>query len=214
MPQTNSVDKIVLNYMAAVCKEAFLYQWESGVPVMVQPKKLTVSQSIFKGYTCPEGCGACCPRFSLVYLPSEEQPYPLKPCYAKIDGRPILLFEDPQDYHKNHHCRHLDRSNGRCGIHGKHPFSCDFELIRVHMSTDTVRIGVQQYGRAWQMLRVVDQERGALCEITPPTEETKADTLRKLTRLKQWADHLRIETHLPQILEWVESGPHKEALRC
>jgi hypothetical protein len=210
MPHTDTMDKVVFSYLAAVCAKDFSYECD-GKMTMVRRKPLQVSPTIFRGYTCPPRCGACCQRFSLVYLPDEFHPYPLKAREVRVDGRPVTLFEDPQRDHQRRYCRNLDKT-GRCGIHGQHPFSCDFELIRIHMSNDSVRMGLQLYGRAWAMKRV-DGDRGALCEITDATKETMLDSGRKLRRLHDWACHLGVTTHLKEIIEWVESGPHKEALR-
>lgn len=207
----NSLDKIVFSYLGAVASRSFVYEC-NGKAKMVRAKPLSVSPTIFRGYTCPPACGACCQRFSLVYLPSEPHPYPLKRFTARFDGRPVELFHDPQDDHQNRYCRNLKLDDGRCVIHGKHPFTCDFELIRVHMSHDKVRMGLQLYGRAWAMMRI-DGERGAQCEILPASPHHLRETSRKLKRLYQWASHMGVETHLPRIIQWVDTGPHKEPLR-
>lgn len=123
-----------------------------------------------------------------------------------------LIYSDMQQ-HNDHHCRNLNYENGRCKIYEVRPFSCDFELLRFAISIGerANQLTTRLYGRGWQFLRVDDQ-RGALCELTSPTEETKLDAVRKLKRLQEWSNHLGIKTKLDTIIKWVESGPHKEAL--
>lgn len=79
------------------------------------------------------------------------------------------------------------------------------ELLR--LGGKPLRIGPSLL-RGWNMLRV-DGERGAWCEITPPTADTIADVRRKFVRLEQWAKHFGIETRIPVIIEWLDSSDHK-----
>ena len=99
-------------------------------------------------------------------------------------------------------------------VHGRHPFSCDFELIRFMEFADGPRAVLIQnlYGRGHAMLRI-GGERGALCEMTSPDDSTKADVVRKLRRLEEWSAHFGIVTKLSAIVEWVATGPHDDPLR-
>src|SRR5688572_14476998 len=123
MPKIDSVDKIVTSYFSCVAAEPFTYKGKT-----YSPKPLRVSPLLFRGYTCPAGCGACCTRFSLDYLPEpvEKHPYVLAKRMVEFDGRHIEIWSDGQDDHQDHHCRNLRKNDGRCQIHGTHPFSCDF----------------------------------------------------------------------------------------
>lgn len=214
MPMVDSVDKIVSIYMACVTAEEFDYKGKS-----YYPNPLQVSPLIFRGFTCPPGCGGCCPRFSLDYLPYEALPkgLDLVPRSIVVNGYEVKLLSDLQDDHRNHHCRNLNMDDGRCGIHGRQPFSCDFELIRFieYARTDKrlPRAVVTQklFGRGWAMLRV-DEERGALCTMTKADYRTKKEVLRKLRRLQEWSAHFHIRTKLPEVMEWVSTGPHKQPL--
>jgi Fe-S-cluster containining protein len=210
----DSMDKVVTVYMACITAEPFEYQGKT-----YEPKPLQVSPLIFRGFTCPARCGGCCPRFSLDYLPHETLPdgADLAERSVTINGREVRLLSDMQTDHDNHHCRNLNMENGRCGIHGRQPFSCDFELIRFieHAKTPQsearARLSQQLYGRGWAMLRV-DGKRGALCEMTDADGHTKAEVLRKLRRLQEWSRHFGIRTKLAKIIEWAETGPHDEPL--
>lgn len=202
MAHTDSIDKIVSSYFAAITRKSFCYKGKN-----YEPKDLIVSPLLFRGFTCPENCGGCCPRFSLDYLPDETQPYGLEERIVEFDGKQIPIYSDEQTDHQDHHCRNLRRDDGRCGIHGKQPFSCDFELIRcIHFDDKTV-LTQKLFGRGWAFLRT-DGERGARCEMTPVSKETVAEVIRKLKRLKQWAEHFKLIHCLDTVIEWAELGPH------
>jgi hypothetical protein len=81
----------------------------------------------------------------------------------------------------------------------------------VHICAEQNRLSQQLYGRGWQFLRV-DGERGALCEMLPATHLYRDDAVRRLRRLAEWAKHCGIQTHLPQIIFWVATGPHTTPL--
>lgn len=175
--------------------------------VKVGGKPLRLSPLLLRGYTCPANCGGCCPVFSLDYLPSEDKPEGVIP--RDVDG--ILIYSDLQKGNKGNHCKNLDHSNGRCKIHGRQPFSCDFELVRFSLfSSDdhANHVAVRLFGRGWNMLRV-DGERGALCEITEITPETIADVARKFRRLEEWAIDFHVPTRICAILDWIENSDHK-----
>jgi Fe-S-cluster containining protein len=206
MPYADSVDKIVIVYLASVCSEPFRYKG-----VLYKPKPLTVSPLIFRGFTCPQRCGGCCPRFTLDYLPSEAAPYELEEREIDINGRVVSIRSDTQKLNRDHRCRNLDKQTGRCLIYGRHPFSCDFELIRFISHKDQAYITQKLFARGWAMKRV-DGGRGALCEMLPADSSTVAEVIRKLERLKQWAVHFGIETHLDEIMAWVKDGPWDQPL--
>lgn len=119
------------------------------------------------------------------------------------------MFEDPQDDSESIHCRHLNLEDGRCGIHGVHPFSCDFELIRFTHHLDRVYVGTRFYGRSWNMLRI-DGSRGALCTLTPTADVESV--VRRLKRLKKWAEYFEIESCVDKIISYAETGPHSKEL--
>lgn len=203
----NSLDKIVYSYLSAVAKTPFKYGQK-----FVFPKPLQVSPQIFRGFICPEHCGGCCPRFSLEYLPTERRPETEK-YTVEINDKPVVLYHDAQAERQDHHCVYVDKITGRCAIYEVRPFHCDFELIRVFAGKKNNRLTQQMFGRGWQFLRV-DYVRGALCSMLPCTEHTISEVVRKLKRLKEWSDYFGLETWLPEILEWVVTGPHSKPLVC
>lgn len=207
VPLADSVDKIVTIYFGSLCAEAFTYKG-----TVFNPAPLVVSPLLLRGFTCPEQCGGCCPRFSLDYLPSERCPPGLSARTIRIDDREVRIYSDLQDDHRRHFCRHLKPDDGRCRIYRMRPFSCDFELIRfVRRDTGTV-LTQKLFGRGWAMVRV-DGGRGARCEMLPPSPDATAEVMRKLNRLEQWAEHFGVRVHTHTILAWIQDGPHNEPLR-
>lgn len=195
--KADSVDKVVMAYFAAVTARPFTYK---GVRYPVP--RLTVSTGVVRGYTCPAGCGGCCPRFTLDYLPSEPQPYPMGERAVEFDGRTVRIVSDTQDEHRNARCRNL-LSDGRCAVHGRQPFTCDFELIRVmHSSPGVAHITQRLFSRGALMNRT-DGGKGAKCTIYPADPATVDDTVRRLRRLVDWADHFGIPTRVPQVVAWI-----------
>lgn len=198
----DSVDKIVTCYFAVLARRPFVYKGR-----VFKPKPVRVSPALLRGYTCPVGCGGCCPRFSLDYLPDEEHPSGVLPRAIAFDGRAVLVYSDLQVDHNEHHCRNLRKVDGRCGIYPVRPFSCDFELIRTLLASSTDRpntLTQKLFGRGWAMLRV-DDERGALCEMTPADHASVDDVVRKLQRFQQWADHFGVDTWVPDLINRLEN---------
>jgi Fe-S-cluster containining protein len=202
MVQTNTLDKVV-GYMAMVCAEPFTFDGESYVP-----KRLRVSPDLVRGYTCPVNCGACCMKFSLDYIPAERVPdqLQLRVRTVEANGKLKAVFSDLQTSNNDRSCKHLDKRDGRCNIHGDHPFSCDFELLRFHTYTDDEnanQFSTRLFGRKWAMLRI-DGDRGALCEITEIDESTVKDTVRKLRRLATWCEYFGVVHKVHDIIEWAQ----------
>lgn len=204
MPRRDSVDKIVQSYFAAVAAEPFEYKGERYEVV-----KLTVSPLLLRGFTCPPGCGGCCPVFTLDYLPTEPAPYELERRYVEFNGARISLMSRTQEGRTEHHCSNLNMADGRCNVHGRQPFSCDFELIRFlhYAEAGEARMLTRLFGRGHAFLRVDQVSRGALCTITPRTDETAADVVRKLRRLAEWCDHFNLKHRVGSIIEWALGNP-------
>tara|TARA_R110000744_G_scaffold29871_6_gene71003 strand:+ start:5124 stop:5846 length:723 start_codon:yes stop_codon:yes gene_type:complete len=219
MNKRDTIDKVVDSYFAAVAIEPFEYKGKAYTP-----HDLVVSPDICRGYTCPPNCGACCPRFTLDYLPSHAAAKAgeldhLEPRTVRFDGRDVKLLTDWQHDNDDFYCRHLIKENGRCGLYreskdegapGLQPFSCDFELLRFLISKDPAkrpsRLTSKLYGRSWQMKRV-DGIRGTLCEMTPPDPKRIADVIRNLTSLKEWCEHFGVVHCVDRIVNWLELGP-------
>ena len=207
MPSRDSVDKVISVYLASVCAERFSYK---GIEYF--PKTIVVSPKLFRGFTCPNKCGGCCPKFTLDYLPQEKSATNLLLRNIVVSDAEFELYSDLQMDNKDRHCRFLGKKTGRCDIYLERPFSCDFELIRFISYQDKVILTQKLYGRGWAMRRV-DGRVGALCTMLPATAYTVKEVRRKLVRLREWANHFGVKTRLDDVIAWVESGPHPHPLR-
>src|SRR6188768_1603868 len=83
----DSIKKIVVQYFSAVTLTPFEYDGQH-----YEPKELRVSQEIFfRHMNCLAKCGACCPRFSLDYLPIEVERMPDGPAKTILEVRQVLF---------------------------------------------------------------------------------------------------------------------------
>ena len=200
MPFFDTIDKIVTSYFVVMATESFVYHDK-----IYQPRPLLVSSLLFRNLGCPAGCGACCKRYSLDYLPDEPRPEGMKPRTIHFNNKEITVYSDLQTDNTSIFCRHLDQSNGRCGIHEIHPFPCDFEIIRAFVYQDSEsphRLSTQKPGRSWNLMRI-DGERGSKCEIHEGFDQAKTDVTRKLKRLKSWCDHFELKNRTEDVLKWI-----------
>lgn len=201
----DSIDKIA-HYFEMVTTAPFSYKGK-----IHYPKPLQVSPRITRGLLCPEKCGGCCPRFSLDYISNERHPLSARPRQIVINDTQKTIMSDLQLNNTTAHCRYLNMMTGRCSIHGKHPFTCDFELIRFAKYASLKspnKVTTRLYGRGRQLLRI-DNKRGALCKITPPTDRSREDTIRKFKRLEYWADEFGMSTKIKEIIYWLETRSKK-----
>lgn len=208
--RTDSVDKIITTYFACFTDREFTYR---GVTYL--PRTLVASPHLARGYTCPPICGGCCQRFSLDYLPSEPRPEGLRERNVDFDTRKVPIFSDLQTDHDSRWCRHLSTTDGRCSIHGVHPFSCDFELIRLRVFTDprqVNRIAVQLYGRGHAFQRI-DGGKGARCETVPMTPASQQESARKVRRLAAWMRHFGLApTRALELVQILEGKPLRSSV--
>jgi hypothetical protein len=187
----DSIDKI-LKYFRGVASSEF--EWEG---TMYSPIPLIVDPALLRPISC-NMCGACCLVFSLDYLPSEFLPpseYTIN--WRKRNDRDIVTLEVPPI---NNKCGFL--VDGKCSIHGKHPFSCDFELIRFIECGDHMKITQAFYGRGWNMTRS-DGRKGALCKKGFRSRESIDDVVRKLMRLELWCDYFGIPNKCAAIIQHI-----------
>lgn len=211
--RVSTIYKIASCYFKAFALENFTIDGE----VIEVPSEVVISPLLWRGYTCPAMCGGCCFKFSLLWMPSEAQPHSTighfaTPTYYTFNGKKKEFYEDDQNDNDQKMCKHLKKEDGRCGIHGKHPFACDFELIKIlHKKNDKTWIGQRLFGRGWSY-KAVDGIKGAKCTITPVDNESINDVLRKLNRLKQWMDYCGIENTLAQVIAHGQSSDRNTAL--
>lgn len=198
----DSIEKIITTYFACITKKEFIFKGRTYFP-----KPLRVSSMLWRGYTCPVNCGGCCFRVTLDYLPKrkEKHPYQLTKRMIRISDKEYPIWSDLQDDHDSKWCRHRQPEDGRCAIHldGK-PFAADFELIRFLKNDEPYKpnqLTQKLFGRGWSYERV-DGEFGALCAMLPITKERIEDTVRRLRRLKVWAEYFEIDHCLDEIIAY------------
>jgi Fe-S-cluster containining protein len=229
MNSRESIVKIVTQYFAPMTKVPFEFRGK-----IYEPKTLRVSPMIFKRRMgCPPMCGGCCAKLSVEYITHEVGPrHPEmqqkfitaeggKPHFesrqVEINGVSMPIVSDLQKQNKDHFCHYLNQEDGRCTIHGRHPFSCDFELLRFSIMSRPDRanqLNHRPFGRGWAML-TVDGTRGAKCtweDTDRISIDEQHDIVRKLERLKQWMEYWRLEHKVDRVIDWVASGPHKEPI--
>lgn len=208
MAQNDSLDKVIPTYFGAFNTAPFEYGGK-----VYEPRPLRVSPLLARGLGCPPGCAGCCPRFSLDWLPFEDMPRDDIPKRTVMVNKKLYIVHS--DMQKpGWHCKNVIHTegtamNGRCGIHGKQPFSCDFEIIRLKhfnaLGGDPNQILTAPFGRAWAMLRV-DGERGALCEVTEETRLNAFEAARKLRRLAGWMEYFEVPHKVGAVVEYLENG--------
>lgn len=176
-------------------------------------RHITISPLFFRDYSCPSHCGGCCYNFTLVYLEGErwekfKQLYPehVNNFTERTTESGTKVYEDRQIENKNHHCKHLDMSNGRCNIHKSNPFSCEFELMKITNVAGKISLINKLYGRGWQMKRI-DGQVGAMCKMLPFDYEKFLRDLKLLKELHQIALQLNFnDTILPEVIEYLEQN--------
>ena len=198
MKAPDSMDKIVTTHFHSMATVPF--EWKGKV---YAPRPVRVSPYLARGLGCPPMCGACCHNVSLMYLPFEELPYTVAERSITFNGKMFKVFVD--DDQPKEDCKHLSQVDGRCGIHGKQPFACDFEIIRFRRDEDITQMLTGHFGRFW-VLKKVSGERGAACEITPATEQNAAETVRRLKRLADWMWFFNVPHKIEQAIRYLESG--------
>src|SRR5208283_3722747 len=104
---SDSVEKIIDRYFTAVAKKPFEFNGK-----VYGPKPLFVSNQLARGYTCPLNCGACCPVFTLDYLPDvEETPKDVRKRRFKFNDDWVTVLSDLQLDNKSTHCRYVSRED-------------------------------------------------------------------------------------------------------
>lgn len=205
----DSFDRIV-SYFQALANTPFEYREKKYTPY----RGLVVSTNVFRDYTCPSGCGACCMRVSLVFdRPRPSDLPPINFHEFRLNGRHLDFPVDVQaDRQNERFCRHLD-GEGRCGIYEYRPLPCRFELFKfIHnVSRNRAVAMVHLPGRGFKLLRV-DQSRGAKCEITPYNPDLTKTHVDDLRIIAGWMDYFGIGHDCKAVINYLETGPHVSSL--
>lgn len=158
----------------------------------VQKDELILSVNFFRDYSCPSGCGGCCPKFTLDYFKGKrwdlfKKTYPKQ--VHKFEKRKVnksIVYSNFQRNNESKKCEYLNLKNGRCKIHKSNPFSCEFELNKFLVRGEKAYLMNKLFGRGWAMMRV-DGKRGALCEMKPFNFEKYQTDIKLLVELRNIA---------------------------
>lgn len=205
MMNPSSFDRIV-SYFHALARQPFEFSGKQFVPY----KKFVISDKVFRSYSCPQGCGACCMRCSLVW--DEPNEFAKTTEEFTVNGITQIFYADLQKT-GDKYCSYLNREDGRCGVYLKRPLPCRFELFKFvhHKVQSTSRAMVRLPGRAWNLTQI-NGTKGAMCAITPYDEALTKTHIRDLIIIKKWMDAFNIENDCQAVIDWISSGPKEESL--
>lgn len=176
--------------------------------LVLSPVPLIVSPNVFRGYTCPEGCGACCRKYQLEYLPWEAKTEEAEEFELLVNEKKIPLMIDRQATNTKYWCRYLDTTTGRCTVYHQRSFGCAFSLLAFTRYKEPRHnvLTCRKLGRHHLYTRI-DGQRGTMCELLPVNQEAIVQARQTLSRLQVWADHFQLKTWVPEILEWAAREP-------
>lgn len=221
----DSFDKIV-GWVQAVATRDF---WVDG-RLHRAPRSFRIHQSFFRDYVCHPHCGGCCKPYSLVWFRELTENYAALlhhyPDYAArlservvdVNGRPITVVVDdafeehaqrpdadsvyvnPRRAEPGLKCRHLNLSNGLCGIWGSaeqraSPFHCRFELIKLRVESGVGTLSKLLFSRGWNM------SPPARCTMSPITEAQFDGDIAMLGELRIICETLGVKHRVGLILE-------------
>lgn len=207
--------KMICSYFAAVTREEI--RWQRHI---IQPRPLIVSEMIFRGFTCPANCGACCTQVSatadgntLNYLPTDQCSDTVQETVVLNEKEFLILTEDMRPtasllpiLERLYPCKHLTM-DARCGIYQRRSLACDLPLLQVTQRKLHNTLSIRKFGRHHLYTQFDLKTKGAMCELLAITPESTEDTRRRLVRLKEWTDYFQLNTWLPEILEWAMRNP-------
>ena len=217
----DSVEKL-FKQLAVVARVPFEAQGKRYEP----PVKFVISETFWRRYGCHLQCGGCCPAFTLDWTPHEwfafneasgkaNEPYVVQR-EVVVDGNPVPLFTiQPSKQFSQHRwgkdwCGFVELGDGGCTIHEHNPLSCRIELLKfVSRKTKGEQVGYLYkgpFGRAAQMMRVVDGVKDVLCTIDEGFDEPQFTTndIPVLKQMLKWAQYLGIDTHLAEVIPMLD----------
>ena len=154
----DAVGGLIRGYFPAISNEPIQFE---GKIYDVRP--LFVSPLLFDEADCRIGCGACCVRGTLDYLPNKPHPVEATRRFLTVNNKKIEVWSDMQLDHQKHFCRHVigpDKPDmmGACKIwqSSVYPFMCDLNLVKIMEEKGRRRMLSSYYSRTWTMARIDD----------------------------------------------------------
>lgn len=206
----DSVEKI-LNQLALLSPDVVRYQSHSLVSGRFLTERVfdapvdsvLITPSLFRKFTCANGCTGCCQKFTLDYTPHEYQTLVqhqegFSERYVWVNGKEKLVFTNDQN--QNPLCDFLtvERPGGGlgCAQWPAPPLSCISapQLQFVQMRFRSTFVLKKPFGRAWAMTPTPQCE----FEQVDSVEEMELDDiLQILDRFQEWARYFKITTCIP-----------------
>lgn len=210
MNNPDSTDRIV-SYFHALSRVPFSYKGQTYHPY----DRLVVSNKVFRSYSCPSGCGACCMAVSLVWddAPSDLSDR-VEQHWFTIGDTSLPFWQYKQQGSGGRFCDFLNQSDGRCGVYSNRPLPCRFELFKfVHgVSSSTARAMVKLPGRNWALTRI-DGQRGAQCEILPYDRALTETHIRDLRIIAGWMARFNLANDALAVVKYLETSSGVDDLR-
>ena len=179
---------------------------------LVKVDNATISDLFYRKFNCPEGCGGCCPKFSLDYWGQRwddfKMEYPeLVENFEHRIVNGVDVWTDTQADNETRSCKYLNMENGRCGIHTVNPMSCEFEPIKVSHNTKHKKTYVikKLFGRGWALTKI-DGTKGAMCTMGEQSYENVPRDIHLFKELREIAgkDNVEAVRKIDQIIDELE----------
>lgn len=197
----NSLDKII-DYLRVLTIESFTYnRYQYNLP-----KELKLSPTFFRDYRCPEGCGWCCPRFTLDYFQCDISEFTnryshyssfLEEIKIKVNGVAKRYWSITQKDRRENTCRFLTHPGRRCSIHEANPVSCQVEPIKFIVHNGIGYIQKKPFSRGW----VIRNGSKAKCIFSQPSLSAIDNDIGILSHLDDVANNFGITTYLPNVIQ-------------
>jgi len=168
--------------------------------LMNPTRRIKLSPKFWRIVLCPQGCGACCPAFTLDWIQPEflQLPRSIKSMTKErevvVNHVPFKIFTISN--RPGSPCRFLNTEK-RCEIYPFRPLSCRLEplkFIRIHGTTYIFK----------SPFRRLKNTKCIFLEAYSRLERLK--DLENLKSLKGWADYFKIKTALPEIISRLSSA--------
>jgi len=197
----------ILSYFHALAAEEFEHDGHIYKPY----DALVITDAVFRSYTCPDTCGACCMKCSLLW-DTDTNLDNVKYAPQTINNITVPFWVDVQNDNnrKDGKCKYLDET-ARCKIYPLRPLPCRFELFKfIHYVTkNKVYARVALPGRGWALTRI-DGNKGNLCTITEYDRNATMAQAADLTIIARWMEQFKIKHNAHELIAYLLAGPTQE----